>query len=157
MLGNCSPRKVAVKRTVFKDSPNKGKQFWTCPQQFSRGACGFFLWDEHASLRKTRVLFPPAEAAEAAEALPGETSGKKVLDKPEPRESKDDNGTQYCYCSRGTYGEMIPCDAYDCRRQYFHLECVGLDAIPKQSQLNSISIPTIVFTILTGHYSYMVL
>ncbi|KAI1341833.1 hypothetical protein F5Y15DRAFT_375404 [Xylariaceae sp. FL0016] len=36
----------------------------------------------------------------------------------------------YCYCNGVSYGEMVACDANDCEREWFHLECVGLKAAP---------------------------
>ncbi|ROT42476.1 hypothetical protein SODALDRAFT_16551 [Sodiomyces alkalinus F11] len=37
----------------------------------------------------------------------------------------------YCYCNSVSYGEMVACDADDCEREWFHLECVGLKVAPK--------------------------
>ncbi|KAL2759860.1 hypothetical protein ACRALDRAFT_1079185 [Sodiomyces alcalophilus JCM 7366] len=37
----------------------------------------------------------------------------------------------YCYCNSVSYGEMVACDAEDCEREWFHLECVGLKVAPK--------------------------
>ncbi|KAI0156517.1 hypothetical protein GGR57DRAFT_84047 [Xylariaceae sp. FL1272] len=36
----------------------------------------------------------------------------------------------YCYCNGVSYGEMVACDADDCPREWFHLDCVGLKAAP---------------------------
>ncbi|KAL7624504.1 hypothetical protein AAE478_006069 [Parahypoxylon ruwenzoriense] len=36
----------------------------------------------------------------------------------------------YCYCNGVSYGEMVACDAEDCEREWFHLDCVGLKAAP---------------------------
>ncbi|KAI1311128.1 hypothetical protein F5Y03DRAFT_322009 [Xylaria venustula] len=36
----------------------------------------------------------------------------------------------YCYCNGVSYGEMVACDANDCEREWFHLECVGLKVAP---------------------------
>ncbi|KAI0518337.1 hypothetical protein F5B22DRAFT_82009 [Xylaria bambusicola] len=36
----------------------------------------------------------------------------------------------YCYCNGVSYGEMVACDAEDCQREWFHLDCVGLKAAP---------------------------
>jgi hypothetical protein len=36
----------------------------------------------------------------------------------------------YCYCNGVSYGEMVACDAEDCEREWFHLDCVGLRAAP---------------------------
>ncbi|KAK9456866.1 hypothetical protein V1511DRAFT_495520 [Dipodascopsis uninucleata] len=37
----------------------------------------------------------------------------------------------YCYCQQISYGEMVGCDGPDCKREWFHLPCVGLSAPPK--------------------------
>ncbi|KAI1193943.1 hypothetical protein F5X97DRAFT_312429 [Nemania serpens] len=39
----------------------------------------------------------------------------------------------YCYCNGVSYGEMVACDANDCEREWFHLDCVGLKAAPPSS------------------------
>ncbi|KAI0884860.1 uncharacterized protein GGS22DRAFT_147682 [Annulohypoxylon maeteangense] len=36
----------------------------------------------------------------------------------------------YCYCNGVSYGEMVACDADECEREWFHLDCVGLKAAP---------------------------
>lgn len=42
LVGECTPRKPALCLTVKKDSPNKGKRFYTC--QDNPKKCDFFLW-----------------------------------------------------------------------------------------------------------------
>ncbi|EEB08097.1 ING family Png2 [Schizosaccharomyces japonicus yFS275] len=37
----------------------------------------------------------------------------------------------YCYCEQVSYGEMIGCDGENCKREWFHLPCVGLVEPPK--------------------------
>ncbi|KAF8636673.1 hypothetical protein AX17_003479 [Amanita inopinata Kibby_2008] len=37
----------------------------------------------------------------------------------------------YCYCREVSFGEMIACDSAKCEREWFHLECVGLEEPPK--------------------------
>lgn len=37
----------------------------------------------------------------------------------------------YCYCEQGSYGEMMACDGPDCKREWFHLGCIGLSAPPR--------------------------
>ncbi|POY75864.1 hypothetical protein BMF94_0946 [Rhodotorula taiwanensis] len=43
----------------------------------------------------------------------------------------DPNEPLYCYCNRVSFGEMIACENEDCDREWFHLECVGLDKAPE--------------------------
>lgn len=40
------------------------------------------------------------------------------------------NEPRYCYCNRASFGEMVGCDGEDCKRQWFHLRCVGLKSAP---------------------------
>lgn len=37
----------------------------------------------------------------------------------------------YCYCQQVSYGEMVGCDGPDCKREWFHLPCIGLTSPPK--------------------------
>lgn len=47
-------------------------------------------------------------------------------------DDKTNNGEQrYCYCNQISYGEMVGCDNDDCPREWFHLDCVGLNKAPK--------------------------
>ena len=52
---NCTPRLPAEHFKVKKESPNKGKWFYTC-QQSDEKRCGFFLWDEDAKLREESAV-----------------------------------------------------------------------------------------------------
>lgn len=36
----------------------------------------------------------------------------------------------YCYCDQVSFGEMIGCDNPDCPIEWFHYDCVGLEAPP---------------------------
>lgn len=54
-LGNCDPRLPAVHFQVRKEGRNKGKWFYTCQEKKEDG-CGFFLWDENASVREMRAV-----------------------------------------------------------------------------------------------------
>jgi inhibitor of growth protein 4 len=42
----------------------------------------------------------------------------------------DPNEPTYCICNRVAFGEMVGCDNPDCKREWFHFECVGLVANP---------------------------
>lgn len=44
----------------------------------------------------------------------------------------DPNEQAYCYCNRGSYGEMIACDNEQCAREWFHLQCTGLREPPDE-------------------------
>lgn len=54
---------------------------------------------------------------------------------------EDPNEPTYCYCDRVSFGEMVACDADDCEKEWFHLECVGLKVAPRG---NGKSFPTTV-------------
>ncbi|RKF55022.1 putative phd-finger domain-containing protein [Golovinomyces cichoracearum] len=43
----------------------------------------------------------------------------------------DADEPRYCYCNNVSYGEMVGCDAESCKREWFHLACVGLKTAPK--------------------------
>ncbi|KAI2629782.1 hypothetical protein GGR54DRAFT_586383 [Hypoxylon sp. NC1633] len=46
---NCSPRLPAVQFTVRRDTPNKGRVFYTCQRKREdKAKCDFFLWSEDA-------------------------------------------------------------------------------------------------------------
>ena len=44
----CKCDLTAVIRTVQREGPNHGRQFWTCPNSES-ARCGFFEWDDGSS------------------------------------------------------------------------------------------------------------
>jgi len=37
----------------------------------------------------------------------------------------------YCVCQKVSYGEMVACDNPDCKVEWFHFACVGLEAKPR--------------------------
>ena len=43
----------------------------------------------------------------------------------------DQDEPLYCHCNRVSFGEMVACDAHDCEKEWFHLNCVGLKVAPK--------------------------
>ena len=46
---DCKPRRQAVLRETQKPGPNKGRWFYTCPQD-RRRQCTFFLWEDYAGV-----------------------------------------------------------------------------------------------------------
>lgn len=42
----------------------------------------------------------------------------------ELEDERDEN--LYCFCQRGSFGEMIGCDSDDCKYEWFHIGCVGV-------------------------------
>lgn len=77
------------------------------------------------------------EAAAAAAARANhhdeETSsmqGEEEEEEEEGEEELDGSEPRYCYCDGVSYGEMVACDMPDCKREWFHLGCVGLAKAP---------------------------
>ena len=59
------------------------------------------------------------------------------LNNPEGDEETDPDSpsaTRWCYCNRGSYGEMIGCDNPSCLREWFHLGCTDLKELPDEKQ-----------------------
>lgn len=53
-------------------------------------------------------------------------------DEGEKRDSPSYQGDRkYCYCDGVSSGEMVACDGDHCVREWFRLECLGLDSPPK--------------------------
>jgi len=50
-------------------------------------------------------------------------------------EEEDDDETEptYCYCNQVSYGEMVACDMSSCKKEWFHLDCVGLAKAPTKN------------------------
>ncbi|KAK9320545.1 hypothetical protein V1517DRAFT_329005 [Lipomyces orientalis] len=60
-------------------------------------------------------------------AVPSSTASDPVS----PNRDDPESEPVYCYCQQVSYGEMVGCDGPDCKREWFHLPCVGLSAPPK--------------------------
>ncbi|RIA84930.1 hypothetical protein C1645_394126 [Glomus cerebriforme] len=43
----------------------------------------------------------------------------------------DPNEPVYCICRQVSYGEMIGCDGENCPVEWYHIDCVGLSAVPE--------------------------
>ncbi|KAI0253929.1 hypothetical protein BJV78DRAFT_140292 [Lactifluus subvellereus] len=63
--------------------------------------------------RSVRIKVPPLGSA---------TQGDAAADPNEPK---------YCYCNRVSFGNMVACDYPHCKREWFHLDCVGLTEEPQ--------------------------
>jgi hypothetical protein len=55
--------------------------------------------------------------------LPASSSDEEEEDDPDP---DDPNEPKYCYCQRGSYGDMVGCDNPKCEKEWFHLGCTDL-------------------------------
>jgi hypothetical protein len=70
---------------------------------------------------------------------PNEDAASSMADGEQDDDDDEANGEEaiYCYCQGISYGEMVACDAENCPREWFHLECVGLEKAPgKNSKSN---------------------
>lgn len=45
--------------------------------------------------------------------------------------AKNTGEPTYCYCNQVSFGEMVGCDGDDCKREWFHLPCIGFKNPPK--------------------------
>ncbi|KAJ5887860.1 Zinc finger PHD-type [Penicillium taxi] len=48
-------------------------------------------------------------------------------------EQIDANEPRYCLCGDVSFGTMICCENPDCDREWFHLDCIGLTAVPSRT------------------------
>ena len=64
----------------------------------------------------------------------GTKSSQKAKDEDEGSLQDDDDDDEeeprYCYCNGISYGEMVACDMEGCKKEWFHLACVGLSRPP---------------------------
>jgi hypothetical protein len=65
-----------------------------------------------------------SELDDAASSKQGDDEDGELAD-------EDADEPRYCYCNEVSYGEMVGCDAENCEREWFHLQCVGLKVAPK--------------------------
>lgn len=63
------------------------------------------------------------------EAVPEDTTPDAPNDDGEP-ESLTEEAKVFCYCQKAARGNMIGCDNEACPTEWFHQDCVGLDALP---------------------------
>jgi hypothetical protein len=74
-----------------------------------------------------------AAAAMSVQAPPpaAEDPRKRSDKRDDDDDEADGDEPRYCFCNQVSYGEMVGCDAEGCPREWFHLECVGLEVAPK--------------------------
>ncbi|KAK0899796.1 hypothetical protein LTR91_021074 [Friedmanniomyces endolithicus] len=62
--------------------------------------------------------------------------GEAELDEPEDsdQDPDDPNEPKYCYCDRGSFGEMVACDNERCAKEWFHIECTELSEAPGDAE-----------------------
>ncbi|KAK4545858.1 hypothetical protein LTR36_002422 [Oleoguttula mirabilis] len=57
------------------------------------------------------------------------------VDEESEHDPDDPNEPKYCYCNRGSYGEMVACDNDACPREWFHLGCTELREAPGEDEM----------------------
>jgi DNA topoisomerase III len=84
---NCHCSVPAAKRTVSKDGPNKGKQFWGCPKDFNLPyKCNFFEWIESGG------------SSYASTSVQAKTTKTIIKNRDNPAIVLDDEGDMRCKC-----------------------------------------------------------
>ena len=82
---------------------------------------------------------PPARSPvhPTTSSRPATPQSNLASDEDEDDEEQDPDSpsaTRYCYCDRGSYGEMIGCDNPQCPREWFHLGCTDLREMPGEDE-----------------------
>lgn len=76
----------------------------------------------------------PAHATIGAFSLDETPERLHLFDKPRaiPSGTGEDEQSEprYCHCNRASFGEIIACDSENCKREWFHVGCVGLKSVP---------------------------
>ncbi|RPA87609.1 hypothetical protein BJ508DRAFT_410368 [Ascobolus immersus RN42] len=83
-----------------------------------------------STARKRVKKTPLAASAVATTATPqeGDKAGQSIVVKDD-----DDAGDDrtYCFCNSVSWGNMVGCDNDDCKYEWFHWSCVGIDKEPE--------------------------
>jgi hypothetical protein len=89
------------------------------------------------------------EEPEAADSSPKPAPGKRSHDATADGEADDappakqqkvsqrksrtqTQDAKYCYCGKVSSGRMVACDGEDCKREWFHFECLGIEKAPEE-------------------------
>ncbi|KAK4891703.1 hypothetical protein LTR27_009711 [Elasticomyces elasticus] len=76
----------------------------------------------------------PEPAPELDADIEGDVEGELEEDEDEDHDPDDPNEPKYCYCNRGSYGEMVACDNDQCEREWFHIGCTELLEAPGEDE-----------------------
>ena len=138
-----SVRRPASRRNTFNAAPSS-------PVPASTNAHEDYSSPRPSPPPETRQQRPSAAAgvAAAAAAAAASTEDDDVAMEVEAEEEEeeeeydesehdpdDPNEQKYCYCNRGSYGEMVACDNDDCPREWFHLGCTELKEAPAEEEV----------------------
>ncbi|CAM1505414.1 Fc.00g110510.m01.CDS01 [Cosmosporella sp. VM-42] len=58
---------------------------------------------------------------------------EEMVDADEEGNDIDPNEPTYCLCNGVSFGTMIQCDNDNCKQEWFHLKCVGLEDVPART------------------------
>lgn len=86
--------------------------------------------EARASARASEAQQADEEEAAAARAAAAAESASEDED-PDPDDPLE---PKYCYCLRGSYGDMVGCDNPKCEREWFHLGCTDLEIMPGEEE-----------------------
>ncbi|GAM83467.1 hypothetical protein ANO11243_014550 [Dothideomycetidae sp. 11243] len=93
--------------------------------------------DSHASTSPSPSAQQSQEGATGEKKKHASSSVKHKSEAPSDDEDaaavengEDDDTEVYCSCQRTSFGDMIGCDNFDCKYQWFHWSCVGLKESP---------------------------
>lgn len=94
--------------------------------------------DENGKRRRAKEPTPlDAKKRRTEEKMPTPFADKKKA-ATKPKKERDElakgptgNEPTYCYCNQVSFGEMVGCDGDSCKREWFHLPCIGFKNPPK--------------------------
>ena len=86
--------------------------------------------EARASARASEAQQADEEEVAAARAAAAAESASEDED-PDPDDPLE---PKYCYCLRGSYGDMVGCDNPKCEREWFHLGCTDLEIMPGEEE-----------------------
>ncbi|KAF9870515.1 phd finger domain protein [Colletotrichum karsti] len=89
--------------------------------------------DSTTSKRKKSNAVTSAKAPKPAEDADDSEDAEEAEIRAKRNYDYTEDEPTYCYCTSVSYGEMVACDANNCEREWFHLNCVGLKVAPKGS------------------------
>lgn len=87
-----------------------------------------------SSLKKKKKGTDDDEDDEIDDKTDGKKSTSTNIDKLKTSGNSSSGGSHeptYCYCNQVSFGEMVGCDGDDCKREWFHLPCIGFKNPPK--------------------------
>lgn len=86
--------------------------------------------DSHATMVPATPTARTMKIEEPEEEVPVAEDDDADADAEDDGEGEEDEPV-YCYCQQVSYGEMVACDAENCPREWYHLDCVGLHQAPR--------------------------